>query len=156
MVSSKGTNVSGIARTDTTHKIPAGGRIHNLLYNGIVLFKGQLPRKEIEGTEFTARHIAQAEILGLIARDLPYRDCRGKEITYTITPLGYKAFEKLHVMYYWRDKHEKISVEEVNIQIALGAIGGEFHRLYTKPMIYVVVDVEINQIAYDYHKNKTW
>lgn len=156
MTSSRGTNTSGIARTDMTHKIPVGGRIHNILYNGVVLFKGQLPRKEIEGTAYTARHIAQAEIFGLMTRNHPYNDCRGKEITYTITPIGYRAFEKLHVQYHWYNTREKISIKEVNIQIALGAISGKFHRRYIKPIIYVPCTIEINQLAYDYHKSRTW
>lgn len=145
-------NTSGISRKDTTYRIPVGGRVHNILYNGIVLFKGKLHRKQIEGTQYSSIHVAQAEILGLIERDLPYQDCRGKTITYTITSIGYAAFKILHAHYY----KMPIPFEELEVQIALGAVDEKFHLIYRKPIIYVVCPIKINQVAYDYHENRRW
>ncbi len=40
-------NVTGINRDTTTHKLLVSGLVHNLLFRGVLLFQGKLPRKEI-------------------------------------------------------------------------------------------------------------
>ncbi len=92
--------------------------------------------------------------MGLIERDIPYNKIGGRRLTYTITPIGYAAFWKLHKEY---NGGIAVTEAETDWQNALGTLSSdtEFVPL-EKNRKYITVNIKINQIAYDYHKNHIW
>jgi hypothetical protein len=136
----------------------AGGRIHHILFLG-VLRQGKLPRTCIKGTQFNSRHIAQAEIFGLIKRTTEERTA-GSKVEYEITQEGYNAFWMLQKVYNGKttnDEAPPLTQQEFEIQIALGSLNmnTKFTQL-NKNYKFVKVPINIDQKVWEHHFGRTW
>ena len=119
-----GTNIPGrvkkYGRGLKTFKLPAGGRIHTILDAAIKL-GGTIPRSEITKItkcDFTSRHIAHAEVLGLIKRTCSYEPQRGKKMVYKITDKGRQACEIIDRDYVGDETNVTVPVK-VNVKAYL-------------------------------------
>ena len=80
-----------------TFPLPPGGRIHSILLEAVRL-GGTIARSNITKVtkcQWTSRHIAHAEVLGLIKRLCPYAPQYGRKYSYKLTKEGRQAHDLL-------------------------------------------------------------
>jgi len=176
-MSRRETNVpNGVNTSTKEYKLPSGGRVHIILWNAMQN-KGTIARKDIPGTTFTAKHIAHAELFGLIKRTSK------RPLTYKITPLGIAAFRKLTEALpktlpddelvrlkhngrtkkrfrEWQQIIKRLQVKsskETKVQEALGTVK-EITPTETLQVNYkfVKVGVNITEQLYKYHRERIW
>lgn len=135
--------------------VPIGGLIHHLLVH-CLLAGTSMRHAKVRSRQYSSKHIAACEILGLLRREEAGRNI----VIYHMTDVGRKAVNLLEAKVTLMPYTEK----EAKVQIALGTASANTLTKGGKGEMYNVlkghktirVPVKINEGRYEYHKHKTW
>ncbi len=135
--------------------IPVGGLVHHLLVH-CLLAGTSMRHAKVRSRQYSSKHIAACEILGLLRRE----DAGVHIVIYHMTDVGRKAVDLLEA----KVKLMPYTEDEAKVQIALGTASANALTKGGKGEMYNVlkghktirVPVKINKERYEYHQHKTW